>query len=198
MLSIETYGFRGEALYAICSIGTITVTSKTNKDQVAKIYHYDSDGNITDSKPTHQGNGTTITVSNLFRDLPVRKQTFKSTKSQKDELKKIEDLLMSFALIYNNVRITLRNNKKEIWRKNRTSSLSYSIQELFKSKVMQELDECKIDGQDFKIYGFIPKKNCNVQTVGRSMSDRIFVFVNKRPVVMTTIKKVVYSIYFSL
>ena len=155
------------------------------------MYCFDSDGTITDSKLTHQGNGTTITVSNLFRDFPVRKQTFKTAKSQKDELKRIEDLLMSFALIYNNVRITLRNNKREVWRKNRTSSLGYSIQELFKSKVMQELTECNIDEEEFKIYGFIPKKDSNVQLVGRSMSDRIFIFVNKRPVVMTVIKKVV-------
>ena len=191
MTSLGTYGFRGEALYAICSIGTIAVTTKTEKDNVAKMYCFDSDGTITDSKLTHQGNGTTITVSNLFRDFPVRKQTFKTAKSQKDELKRIEDLLMSFALIYNNVRITLRNNKREVWRKNRTSSLGYSIQELFKSKVMQELTECNIDEEEFKIYGFIPKKDSNVQLVGRSMSDRIFIFVNKRPVVMTVIKKVV-------
>ena len=188
--SIETYGFRGEALYSICSIGTISVITKTINDDVALMYSFDSNGLITGTVPTHYGIGTTVIVTNLFKDLPVRKQLYKTDKSLKDEVKKIEELLISYGLVYHNARLTLSNNKKEIWRKNRASNLHFSIRELFKSRISQELAELWIEDDSFKIHGFIPKKDCDYQVIGRATQDRIFLSVNKRPVSISQIKKV--------
>ena len=183
-----------DSLYSICTIGTISVITKTVDDDVALMYLFDSNGVIIDKVPTHQGNGTTIIVTNLFKDLPVRKQLYRTDKSLKDEVKRIEELLISYGLVYHNARLTLTNNKKEIWRKNRASNLHFSIRELFKSRISQELTEVLIEEDSFKIHGFIPKKTCDFQVISRGTGDRIFISVNKRPVSIAKIKKVCKNI----
>ena len=188
--TLQTYGFRGEALHSICTIARISVITKTALDDVAMMYEFDSNGVVVESKPTHHGNGTTIVVKDLFKDLPVRKQNLKSLKAQKDEVKRIEDLLMGFGLTYCNLRITLSNDKKEIWRKNRTANFSFSIKEIFKSRVANLLEEILIEDSEFQICGYVPKKCCDTQVVSRSTGDRIFLSVNKRPVAISSLKKV--------
>lgn len=43
--------------------------------------------------------GTSIIASNLFKNIPVRRQYYRSDKNKKEELKKIEDILVSFGCI---------------------------------------------------------------------------------------------------
>ena len=59
--------------------------------------------------------GTTVVVSNLFNNLPVRKQFYKTVKKKREELKKVEELVMSFSIIRHDVRFTLRHNKEVLW-----------------------------------------------------------------------------------
>ena len=59
--------------------------------------------------------GTTVLASNLFKNLPVRKQYYNTSKKKKDELKKVEDLVTSYGVIRHDVRFTLRHNKELLW-----------------------------------------------------------------------------------
>lgn len=52
-----------------------------------------------------------MSVVKLFMNLPVRRQYYLSTKKCKDELKKIQDLLMAYAIIKPELRLTLAHNK---------------------------------------------------------------------------------------
>ena len=54
-------------------------------------------------------------ASNLFKNLPVRKQYYNTAKKKKDELKKVEDLVTSYSVIRHDVRLTLRHNKELLW-----------------------------------------------------------------------------------
>lgn len=55
--------------------------------------------------------GTTVISRNLFKNLPVRKQYFNSTKRRKEELKKVEDLVSAFTLAAPGVHLTLSHDK---------------------------------------------------------------------------------------
>lgn len=55
--------------------------------------------------------GTTVSVLKLFRNLPVRRQYYSSTKKCKEELKKVQDLLMAYAMVKPELRLTLVHNK---------------------------------------------------------------------------------------
>lgn len=55
--------------------------------------------------------GTTVSVLKLFKNLPVRRQYYSSTKKCKEELKKVQELLTAYAIIKPDLRLTLIHNK---------------------------------------------------------------------------------------
>lgn len=83
--------------------------------------------------------GTTITAVNLFKNLPVRRQFYNTNKKKKDELKRIEDLLLSFGIVSPTVRISLRHNKDIIWQKNQVPDVKTAILETLGKDVSSSL-----------------------------------------------------------
>lgn len=55
--SLETYGYRGEALHALSSVSDLTIVSKTEQDEAAISYTIDCNGHIVNSKPCHRHTG---------------------------------------------------------------------------------------------------------------------------------------------
>lgn len=55
--------------------------------------------------------GTTVTVLKLFKNLPVRKQFYSTNRKCKEELKKIQDLLIAYGIIKPDLRIIFTHNK---------------------------------------------------------------------------------------
>uniref|UniRef100_A0A8C8IHK0 PMS1 homolog 1, mismatch repair system component n=1 Tax=Oncorhynchus tshawytscha TaxID=74940 RepID=A0A8C8IHK0_ONCTS len=108
---LVTYGFRGEALGSICAVAEVAVTTKTSEDDVGTRYTLDLTGSVVSQKPSHLGQGTTVCVLKLFKNLPVRRQYYVNTKKCKEELKKVQDLLMAYAIIKPELRLTLTHNK---------------------------------------------------------------------------------------
>uniref|UniRef100_A0A671L4F1 HMG box domain-containing protein n=1 Tax=Sinocyclocheilus anshuiensis TaxID=1608454 RepID=A0A671L4F1_9TELE len=108
---LETYGFRGEALASICAISEVVITTKTADDDFSLQYSVDHNGQIVSQKPSHLGEGTTVCAANLFRKLPVRRQYYSNSKKCKEELKRVQNLLMAYAVVKPELRITLSLNK---------------------------------------------------------------------------------------
>nr|XP_020658518.1 PMS1 protein homolog 1 isoform X3 [Pogona vitticeps] len=108
---LTTYGFRGEALGSICSISEVHITTKTANDDFSTQYILDRSGHVTSQKPSHLGQGTTVIVLKLFKNLPVRKQFYSTDKKCKEEIKKIQKLLMAYGIIKPELRITFTHNK---------------------------------------------------------------------------------------
>uniref|UniRef100_A0A8C2ZLB0 PMS1 homolog 1, mismatch repair system component n=1 Tax=Cyclopterus lumpus TaxID=8103 RepID=A0A8C2ZLB0_CYCLU len=108
---LETYGFRGEALGSVCSVAEVSVITKTEEDDVSTQYTLNFSGEIVSQKPSHLGQGTTVSVLKLFKNIPVRRQYYSSTKKCKEELKKIQDLLVAYAIIKPGLRLTLIHNR---------------------------------------------------------------------------------------
>ncbi|XP_073414202.1 PMS1 protein homolog 1 isoform X2 [Dendrobates tinctorius] len=109
--TLQTYGFRGEALGSICSIAEVQITTKTTTEPISTQYYLDNNGHVVSQKPSHLGQGTTVTAMKLFKNVPVRKQYYSTEKKCKEELKKVQDLLISYGLIKPDVRIVLVHNK---------------------------------------------------------------------------------------
>lgn len=59
--------------------------------------------------PLHPG--TTVSVFKLFKNLPVRRQFYSSSKKCKEELRKVQDLLMAYGIINPALRVLLTHNK---------------------------------------------------------------------------------------
>ena len=79
--SVQSFGFRGEALSSLCAIGDgITVSTRTAMQTVATKLVYDRNGVLVSRSPCARKQGTTVSVTKLFSSLPVRLKDFELNK----------------------------------------------------------------------------------------------------------------------
>uniref|UniRef100_A0A8C1VR69 PMS1 homolog 1, mismatch repair system component n=1 Tax=Cyprinus carpio TaxID=7962 RepID=A0A8C1VR69_CYPCA len=164
---LETYGFRGEAL---ASILYVVITTKTTDDDFSLQYSVDHNGRIVTQKPSHLGEGTTVCAANLFKNLPVRRQYYSNSKKCKEELKRVQNLLMAYAVVKPELRITLSHNKAVIWQKSRVSDHrtalmavlgAASVANMLPIQHHQEQPEIGVDG-------FFPKPGSDFNSTSSS------------------------------
>ncbi|NXT62646.1 PMS1 protein, partial [Chaetops frenatus] len=194
---LTTYGFRGEALGSICSISEVLVTTKTAADDFSLQYALDSNGHVTSKKPSHLGQGTTVTVLNLFKNLPVRKQFYSTNRKCKEELKKVQDLLTAYGIIKPDLRITLTHNKAVIWQKTRVSDHKMACMSVLGTAVMSSMvpfQHC-CEYPEISLSGFLPKAESDSSLTSLSSSERSFIFINNRPVLQKEILKLIRQYY---
>ncbi|NWU64478.1 PMS1 protein, partial [Pterocles burchelli] len=197
--SLTTYGFRGEALGSICSISEVLITTKTADDDFSTQYALDGSGRVTSRKPSHLGQGTTVTVLQLFKNLPVRKQFYSTNKKCKEELKKVQELLTTYGIIKPELRITLSHNKAVIWQKTRVSDHKMACMSVLGTAVMGSMvpfQHCCED-PEINLSGFLPKAESDSSLTSLSSSEKSFIFINNRPVHQKEILKLIRQ-YYSL
>ncbi|XP_073489290.1 PMS1 protein homolog 1 isoform X1 [Aquarana catesbeiana] len=195
--ALETYGFRGEALGSICSVAEVHITTKTAADEISTQYVLGNSGHVVSQKPSHLGQGTTVTVLHLFKNLPVRKQYFSTTKKCKAELKKVQDLLMAYGIIKPGLRIVLVHNKMVVWQKNKVLDHKMALMSLLGTTVMNSMVpfQHQDESEQIRIHGFLPKREADSSATSSSSSERCFIFINQRPVYHKEILKMVRSYY---
>uniref|UniRef100_A0AAA9T6I6 PMS1 homolog 1, mismatch repair system component n=1 Tax=Bos taurus TaxID=9913 RepID=A0AAA9T6I6_BOVIN len=182
--NLTTYGFRGEALGSICCIAEVSITTKTAADNFSTQYVLDGGGHIISQKPSHLGQGTTVTALRLFKNLPVRKQFYSTAKKCKDEIKKIQDLLISYGILKPDVRIVFIHNKAIIWQKTRVSDHKMALMSVLGTTVMGNMESFQYHCEESQIFlsGFLPKHDADHSCTSLSTPERSFIFINSRPV----------------
>lgn len=108
-------GFRGEALASAVQLGMVSVTTRTEGADVATTVQLQAPGGIASQSRTSHPVGTKVSVTKFLYNLPVRKQT--AEKESAKTLRKIKELLQSYALARPKVRFGLKvaNGGKGSW-----------------------------------------------------------------------------------
>ncbi|XP_003962250.2 PMS1 protein homolog 1 [Takifugu rubripes] len=194
---LETYGFRGEALGSVCAVAEVTVITKTEEDDVSTQYTLNFTGGIVSKKPSHLGQGTTVNVLKLFKNLPVRRQYYSSTKKCKEELKKVQDLLLAYAIIKPELRLTLVHNKVVLWQKAKVPDHRSALVATLGPGVVVNLLPCHHRQEQPEIFleGFFPKPGADYSSTSSSHPDKTFIYVNNRPVHHKDIMKLLRQHY---
>ncbi|XP_063551452.1 PMS1 protein homolog 1 isoform X3 [Gorilla gorilla gorilla] len=195
--NLTTYGFRGEALGSICCVAEVLITTRTAADNFSTQYVLDGSGHILSQKPSHLGQGTTVTALRLFKNLPVRKQFYSTAKKCKDEIKKIQDLLMSYGILKPDLRIVFVHNKAVIWQKSRVSDHKMALMSVLGTAVMNNMESFQYHSEESQIYlsGFLPKCDADHSFTSLSTPERSFIFINSRPVHQKDILKLIRHHY---
>lgn len=83
---------------SLCALGNLTVETRTKNETVATHLTYDHSGSLAAEKKTARQIGTTVTVTKLFSNLPVRSKEFR--RNIRNEYGKLISLLnVSFSYI---------------------------------------------------------------------------------------------------
>ena len=172
--NIATLGFRGEALASIASVsGSVEVKTKT-KGSLSGTYLRLEDGKITETKEIGTPVGTTITVWNLFYNVPARRKHLKGVEA---ELVHITDIVTELAIIHYDVSFELFSGKRTIFKSIRSSSWDDVLFRLFGLKTLKGMARLEAQGQGWSLAGVVGDP-----LAVRSNPDRIFIFVNGRAV----------------
>ena len=99
LTTVETFGFRGEALASLCALCEhVTITTATEDSApMGTILQLDRQGRVVDrTGRVARQRGTTVTLSGLFASLPVRRTELE--RHIKREYGKALNLLSAYAL----------------------------------------------------------------------------------------------------
>ena len=108
LLSIHTLGFRGEALASIASIAQVELKSKRIDDEVGTCIIVEG-SEFKSQSPVSTPEGTSISVKNLFFNVPARRNFLKSNSL---ELKYIVEEFLRVALVNPEIAFTFYNQDR--------------------------------------------------------------------------------------
>ena len=170
LFNLHTKGFRGEALASIAAIAHVELKTKTENSEIGT--HLTIEGSkVISQDPAVVPKGTTISVKNLFYNIPARRNFLKSNPV---ETRHIIDEFHRVALAHPNVAFQMLHNGSDVFNLPSTNSRQ-RIVNIFGSKTNEKLVPVHEETEILKIEGFVLKPE-----FGKKSRGEQFFFVNDR------------------
>ena len=183
--SIRTYGFRGEALASIGAVAQVAMKTRRPSDEAATLAKIDGGGRLTISREAREP-GTTVTVQNLFFNVPARKKFLKSGAT---EFRHVHETVQRAALSRPDVEFRFLNDENVVLHV-RPSAPNERVGELFGDRVLESLISVEESTDLMSIWGFIGKP-----TFGQKTRSGQYLFLNHRFIVHRNIGHAIFSGY---
>lgn len=175
--SIGTLGFRGEALASIAAVSRVELITKRAEDKMGRRVIIEG-SKVLENSGTGCPDGTTITVRDLFYNVPARRK-FLGTDSA--EARRITDLLSRIALSYSDIRITFINGGKRVFSTRGNGNILTNIVSIYGSDTAKDLVPIEASRGGSILKGFIsspgntvPSRNREIFCVnGRIVSSKV-------------------------
>lgn len=213
---LSTFGFRGEALASLCAVSTFRITTaQANEAPKASRLEFETSGKLKGTQVVAGSKGTTASVENLFRQLPVRRRELE--RNIKREYGKVLGLLHAYACISTGVKFMVKNQIKGknaiVFSTHMNRTTKENISNIYGAKTLLALTPLELE-LEYKpslparivsrqrddevnkviVHGYISKP---VFGEGRQTPDRQMIFVNSRPCGLPQISKAFNEIYKS-
>lgn len=173
LFRISTLGFRGEALASIGSVSQFSIISRQANAEVGMNLMVDG-GQIGIPKPTAAPVGTTVSVRNLFYNVPAR---LKFLKTPGTERRLIDGLVTRYALAYPNVWFQLTQDGRLVLQTSGNGNRREVLGFLYGADIARQMLEVISENPNLSIKGYI-----SPISLTRSNRKEIVFFVNGRPV----------------
>jgi len=170
LFRIKTMGFRGEAMASIAAVAHVEMKTRRPDDELGSQLIIEG-SEIKQQEQIACAVGTSISVKNLFYNIPARRNFLKSNPV---EMKHVVDEFQRVALANSEVGFSLHHNDQEIYHLP-VGKLSQRIVNLFGKNYQQQMAACQEDTDHVKIWGYVGKPEFAKKTRGEQ-----FFFVNNR------------------
>ncbi|KLU82584.1 hypothetical protein MAPG_01656 [Magnaporthiopsis poae ATCC 64411] len=219
--SLQTFGFRGEALSSMCALSHFTVTTCLQSDAPkATKLEFETSGKLKGTSVVAAQKGTTVTVETLFYNLPVRRRELE--RNIKREWGKVVNLLNQYACIQTGIKFTVsqqptKGKRTVLFSTKGNPTTRENIVNVFGAKTVSaliamdlelELEPTTSRGIAALAAGDGPKDAETTTTVhvrghvsrpargeGRQTPDRQMFYVNGRPCALPQFAKVFNEVY---
>lgn len=183
LFAIHTMGFRGEALASIAAIAQVELrTRQTGADLGTQVLI--EGAHIVSQQPAACPEGTTMTVKNLFFNVPARRNFLKKDAV---ELSHIEETFRRITLIHHDIGFSMSHNGKVLYEL-AAGSLLQRICGLFGQQYKERMYAVDEETDIVKIRGFASRPEFSRKTRGEQ-----YLFVNgrfiKHPMLSAAVEK---------
>ena len=170
LFTIRTMGFRGEALASIAAVSQMEMRTRLPDDELGTLLVVEG-SDVKRQEPIVCDKGTSISVKNLFYNIPARRNFLKSNAS---EYQHILDEFQRLALSHPELSFQLIETDSVEYDLP-PGKLSQRIVGLFGKSYQEQLAPCQEDTALIKITGYVGKPHAAKKKRGEQ-----FLFVNKR------------------
>ncbi|PNS16943.1 DNA mismatch repair protein pms1 [Sphaceloma murrayae] len=218
--SLETFGFRGEALSSLCALSDFHVVTATAGPKGSRL-DFETSGALRGTSVIAAQKGTTVAVAKLFKNLPVRRRELE--KNVKREYGKVLNFLQAYACISTNVRFSVTNQpakgkKTTVFATKSNPTTKENIVNVYGAKTLlalvamnlelemqpshqpatqskrRRLTDDEVTSRRVVVQGHISRP---VFGEGRQAPDRQMFFVNSRPCALPQVSKAFNEVYRS-
>ena len=170
LFQIRTMGFRGEALASIAAVAQVSLKTKRSEDELGTLVEIEN-SKVTECSSIAHDTGTSISMKNLFFNVPARRNFLKSNAA---ELKHIIEEFTRVALSFPEIFFSLTSNGQDVYHWEGGSFKQRAIQVLgnnYQTKLVTVGEQTDY----LTVSGFVGKP----ETARKTRSDQYF-FVNRR------------------
>lgn len=175
---LHTLGFRGEALASIAAIAELTLLSRAieteemDEEQSALSITWRG-GEIVQRGRKARPHGTTVTVCDLFYNVPARLKFIHGARTENSH---ITQLLQRYAAGYPSVRFTLVIDEHIALQTSGSSDLATTLAELYRLPLIELLHSVHVEREDIcYIHGYIGNR-----VLAQNSRQYVMLFVNGR------------------
>ncbi|HEY5917153.1 MAG TPA: DNA mismatch repair endonuclease MutL [Chryseolinea sp.] len=170
LFTIRTMGFRGEALASIAAVSQMELKTRLPDEELGTLLVVEG-SDVKRQEPIVCDKGTSISVKNLFYNIPARRNFLKSNAS---EYQHILDEFQRLAISHPDISFQLIETDS-IEYDLPPGKLSQRIVGIFGKSYQEQLAPCQEDTALIKITGYVGKPHAAKKKRGEQ-----FLFVNKR------------------
>jgi DNA mismatch repair protein MutL len=190
LLTIGTFGFRGEALASIASVSKFSLKSKT-ENGVGRELSINSEGEVKNEEIA-MPQGTIVEVKELFYNVPARK---KFMKADPTELRNLIEVFTNIAIVNPKTAFKFSHNGRALFHMPAEESDEAYISEKRVKEILALSENDNLfgvfyEGNGISVSGFIGHPSLSTGKI----HDQL-VFVNRRPVQDKTTSKAVRDGY---
>ncbi len=182
---ISSFGFRGEALSSIAAVSRLEIKTRTGNEDVGTKLFFTSETEF-ETEKIAAAKGTTVTVKNLFYNVPARKNFLKTNIT---ELKRIGNTVKYFALAYPEINFKYFVDDK-LNMNFPASNINQRMKEIYGENFQDMLIEVYEEVDFIEISGFVSKP-----TFLTDSKYEQHLFVNRRYVKNKSVNHAVFSAY---
>lgn len=169
--TLETMGFRGEALSSIASVANVSIITKSIEEELGSKSIFE-DGELINRRVCSYEGGTEITVTDIFKTIPAR---YKFLKKDESEERHIRDILQKLALSHPNISFEYTTDTRRIFHTSGNGNLLDTARAIFGQSFSKHLYEFSTENLPMKVYGLIGDLDAR-----RSYRDNQIFFINGR------------------
>ena len=174
--SIATLGFRGEALPSIAAVSHATMVTRPPAETSGTRIEV-SEGRVVGNSPEGAAPGTSVTVRQLFRNVPARRKFLRSAAA---EAGRTQTLVARYTLAYPTVRFSMRVEDSEVIVSTGSGDAREAVAAVYGAAVAEAMLELASPGPPDG--GRAPRVSGMIApgSVSRSNRSQITIFVNGR------------------